>query len=134
MKDIAREIGGYAVVSGVAFACDVVLLTTLVRLAGWHYLLAATAGFCVGSVVAYALSVRFVFRFRRLRSPHAEFVSFATIGAIGLLINAGVMAAGVELLGIHYLLAKVSASGITFGANYIARRLLLFTPPQTVSE
>ena len=127
---LAREAFSYAAVSGVAFACDFATLAFLVQILNWHYLAAASAAFMVGAVVAYLLSVRYVFRFRRIEDRRVEFVGFAAIGAVGLAVNACVIFAGVEWLHLHYLLAKVLAGGLTFVLNYVVRRVTLFTPLQ----
>ena len=127
---IAREVISYAAVSVIAFACDFGTLAFLVQVLHWHYLLAASAAFMVGALVAYLLSVRYVFRFRRIEDRRVEFAGFAAIGAFGLAVNTGVMFAGVEWLQLHYLLAKVLAGGFTFVLNYVVRRVTLFTPIQ----
>jgi putative flippase GtrA len=127
---LAREVLAYGAASAAAFACDFGTLAFLVQVLHWHYLVAATAAFLVGAVVAYLLSVRYVFRFRRINDRRVEFAGFAAIGAVGLAVNAGAMFAGVEWLGLHYLVAKVVAGGVTFVLNYVARRLALFTPPR----
>jgi putative flippase GtrA len=129
MMQIAREMVSYAAASAVAFACDVGTLAFLVQVLQWHYLVAASVAFTVGAVVAYLLSVRYVFRFRRIADRRVEFAGFAGIGAAGLAVNAGTMYAGVEWLGMHYLAAKALAGGFTFTMNYVVRRLTLFTPP-----
>ena len=126
---LAREILAYGAASAIAFACDFGTLAFLVQGLGWHYLVAATVAFLVGAAVAYVLSIKYVFQFRRIDDRRAEFAGFAAIGAIGLAVNAGAMFAGVEWLGMHYLLAKVLAGGFTFALNYVLRRLALFTPP-----
>lgn len=125
---LVREVSTYAAASLIAFSCDFGLLALLVQVVGWHYLVAAILSFTAGAIVAYIISVRYVFRFRRLDDWRAEFAGFATIGAVGLLINVALLTAGVELLGMHVLVAKIGAAGVTFFINYIARRLLLFTP------
>lgn len=130
MIDVARELISYAAVSAIAFACDVGTLAFLVQVLHWHYLVAASVAFVVGALVAYLLSVRYVFRFRRIDDRRLEFAGFAAIGAIGLAVNAGVMFAGVEWLHLHYLLAKILAGGFTFVLNYVVRRVTLFTPLQ----
>lgn len=127
---LAREVLAYGAASAVAFACDFGALAFLVQVAGWHYLAAATAAFLVGALVAYLLSVKYVFRFRRIDDRRVEFAGFAAIGAVGLAVNAAAMFAGVEWLGLHYLAAKIVASGFTFALNYAVRRLALFTPPR----
>lgn len=125
---LARELLAYGAASAAAFACDFGTLAFLVQVLDWHYLAAATAAFLVGATVAYALSVRYVFRFRRISDRRIEFGGFAAIGAVGLVVNAAAMYAGVEWLGMHYLAVKILAGGFTFGLNYLVRRLALFTP------
>jgi putative flippase GtrA len=71
--------------------------------------------------------VAFVFRFRRLQDWRVEFLSFAAIGAVGLLINTLVIGFTVRYLGMHYLIAKCAAAGFTFVWNFLSRRTLLFT-------
>lgn len=111
-----------------AFAIDVALLAALVEFFGVHYLLAATVSFIAGTVVVYLVSIRYAFAYRRLGHSQLEFTVFAALGVLGVFVNFIVMYAGVQVLHLHYLLAKVLAAGITFFTNYGSRRLLLFTP------
>jgi len=122
-----REATGYALASGAALAVDVALLVVLIELFGVHYLVAATASFVAGAVVAYSLVTRFVFRYRRLRDRRVEFAIFAGIGVVGLAINAFTIQAVVEGLGLGYLVGKAAAASLTFVANFVIRRWLLFT-------
>lgn len=41
-------------------------------------------------------------------------------------VNAGVMTLAIRFLGLHYLMAKGIAAGLSFGCNFIARRQLPF--------
>lgn len=129
MKQIARELFLYGLASGVAFAVDVALLAGLVELAGIAYLPAAVLAFVAGGLVAYALCVRFIFRFHRVEDRRIEVVAFVALGLVGLLVNSGGIVIGVELIGLHYLVAKFVAAGASFLVNYLLRRLALFTPP-----
>jgi putative flippase GtrA len=128
MTQMARELGAAISVSVIALAGDLATLQALVALGGWHYLPAACAAFGVGTVIAYLLSLKWVFRFRRLESAHVEFSVFAAIGLFGLVINAAVIAFAVEALGAHYLAGKLAAASCTFAFNFFVRRSLLFTP------
>jgi putative flippase GtrA len=126
MNPIIGEALGYAVASGVALMVDLTLLWILVHYLSWHYLAAATMSFLAGATVAYILSVRIAFKEHRLRDRRAEFMSFVAIGIMGLAINSGVIYAAVTYLGLHYLLARCVAAGLTFTCNFFARRQLLF--------
>lgn len=131
MKHIAREIFLYGLVSAVAFGVDLLILVGLVEIAGAPYLAAAVAGFVTGGLVAYGLCVRFIFRYRRIEDRRVEASSFIVLGLAGLAVNTAGIFVGVELFGVHYLLAKIGAAGLSFVVNYALRRLALFTPPSS---
>lgn len=123
-----RELFAYGFSTCLAFAVDIGLLTLLVRYAHLHYALAAAISFLSGGALLYFLSVRFVFRYRRVANRSAEFSSFIAIGLVGVVIQTVVMLIAVEKLGVHYLVGKVAAAGCTFVTNYLLRRTLLFSP------
>ena len=131
---MVEEAARYLAVSAVAFCVDITLLFVFVHYLSWWYLAAATASFLAGLVIAYALSVTLVFKYRRLDRPHIEFASFALIGAVGVAINAGAIAVGVKCLGLHYLAAKCAAAGVTFAWNFFARRQMLFARPLRLND
>lgn len=126
MNVILKEGFGYLVASGCALVVDVTILWILVQYFSWPYLAAATTSFIAGVAVAYAFSVKLVFKQRRLADRRAEFVSFAALGAVGLAINAAVIFLTVKFLGLHYLIAKCMAAGFTFVCNFVSRRQFLF--------
>jgi len=131
MSRLLRESVVYAAGAAAAFATDFGLLWALVEKAGLHYLLAATISFLAGTVVVYWVSIRHAFRFRRIADRRAEFGYFATIGAVGILLNLFLMFVLVDRLELHYLAAKVCAAAITFVTNFGMRRWLLFSERAT---
>jgi putative flippase GtrA len=126
---LLSDAAGYAGVSVLAFALDVAILYVLVQAAGVHYLPAATCSFLAGAVLAYVLSVRFVFKYRRLSDARLECAAFVAIGIVGVVINGLVMYALVDAFGVQYLVAKVGAAAATFSANFLLRRQALFSQP-----
>ena len=128
---ISRELIRYAMVSACAFVVDVGLLWLLAKHLGMHYLVAATLSFLAGGVVAYLLSIRFVFSQRRLQTRSIEGTAFIALGLAGLAVNTAVMALAVEVAGAPLLVAKMASACLTFGVNFLLRKHLLFTRPQT---
>ncbi len=126
-----RVIGGettrYLTASAIALAADFMVYVSLIRLAGLSYLIAAPCGFAFGLALVYLLSVRWVFRERRLDDARAEFMIFTAIGVGGLALNQGAVYAGVEWVSLPYELAKLVSALIVFGFNFGCRKLLLFT-------
>jgi putative flippase GtrA len=126
MRQFLKELLGYCAASACAFFVDVAMLWALVHFLSWGYLPAATTSFLLGSVVAYQLSTNIAFKQHRLTSRKTEFASFVAIGGAGLLVNGAVIFIGVNLLGMHYLIAKCVAAGFTFTCNFVVRRQILF--------
>jgi putative flippase GtrA len=132
MKTVVREATRYAAASACAFSIDITVLFILVHYLFWWYVAAATTSFLVGLLVAYALSVTRVFKYRRFQDPRMEFAGFAGIGVVGVAINAAAMTLGVKVFGMHYLIAKCGAAGFTFVWNFVARRQFLFVRRRAV--
>jgi putative flippase GtrA len=123
-----REIGGYGLASGAGLLLDMALLMLLVSVAQINYLIAATISFICGGALVYALSVTWVFKYRRVSNRALELSSFVALGAAGLLVNGAVMYVAVTALHVHFMLGKLLASGCTFGINFLLRRYFLFWP------
>lgn len=126
-REIVHETWKYLLVSVIALSVDYGLLVGLTSLTHVHYRISAAVGFSAGLVINYLLSVRFVFRQRRLSDRRLEFVGFFVIGLLGLALNDVLMRFFVESLAINYRLAKIPATAVGFVFNFGSRRLLLFT-------
>ncbi|HWA39926.1 MAG TPA: GtrA family protein [Burkholderiales bacterium] len=126
-RSVAAESARYFGASAAAFAVDFGIYVGLIRLAGWHYLLAAPAGFAVGLLTIYFLSVRWVFAVRRISDARVEFAVFASIGLLGMAVNEGVLYGAVGHAGLSYELGKVVSAAIVFSMNFALRKLILFT-------
>lgn len=127
LRGIFREFLRYGAVSAAALALDAALLKTLVSLMGWNYLPASVLSFFAGAILAYVLSVRYVFRFRGSKNQVWEFVSFVVLGIVGLLINSLILSLAIGVAGLGLITAKLIAAGFTFGTNFFLRRQLLFS-------
>jgi putative flippase GtrA len=126
-RQIAEEGARYFGASAVALVLDFGVYASLIRFADVHYLIAAPIGFALGLATVYLLSIRWVFKQRRVANRRAEFTLFAGIGLAGMALNQGIIYAVVEVLPGAYEIAKAVSAGTVFWFNFAARKLLLFT-------
>jgi putative flippase GtrA len=126
-SDTLREAPRYLAASAVALAIDASLYLGLIRFLDIHYLAAAPIGYVIGVIVIYVLSTKWVFRNRRLKKAQHEFLIFALIGVVGLVLNQLVIFFCIDRLSTSYELAKLASAAIVFGFNFSGRKLLLFT-------
>ena len=125
MKKLLAQFMKFGVVGVIAFVIDYRLLALLTELFGINYLVSATISFTASVVFNYVASMRYVFTHKEGMSRRREFVIFVVLSVIGLLINNGCMWAGVELLGVHYLLTKIVATAIVMIWNFVTRKIFL---------
>ena len=121
-----REFVRYFACSAVALGVDAGLFVLILQI-GLPYPVAGAVGFIAGLVVAYTLSVRYVFTHRRLRDERAEFVVFALVGVGGLVLTELLLWVMVGQAHWHPIVAKLITAGLVFCFNFGARKALLFT-------
>ncbi len=119
------ELARYFVASAIALGVDTGLYALGLRLQ-FGYPLAAILGFLGGLAVAYLISVRWAFRTRRLGNARIEFVVFAAIGVLGLLLTESLLWLQIDVLAFGPLPAKLAASCGVFLFNFGARKFILF--------
>jgi putative flippase GtrA len=117
----------YFLVSCIGLSVDTALLLFLKSLLGVPYIIAGTLSFVAGSIVGYFLCAHYVFETPG-RSRHVGLTLFVLVGAVGLAINACVLAGAVELAHAPILVAKGASAICTFFVNYWLRRRWVFTP------
>ncbi len=122
MKAFVMQSLQYFWVALVGLFVDFGTLVLLTEVFAVNYLVAAVCGFLAGLVINFILSERFVFSDPKLRSRWLRFGLFGVIGLVGLGILAVLMWAQVDLLGWHYIVAKVLATVIVYAWNFLARR------------
>jgi len=117
----------YFLVGGGAFVIDFALLYLLTEFGRLQYLISASLSFLAGTVVNYSLSVRWVFDHRSVDNRIHEFVIFAVIGILGLVLNAALIWFFTELAELHYLGSKMIAAASILVFNFGVRKALLFS-------
>ena len=116
----------YGFVGGVAFVADYASLYIFTEWLGVQYLVSAAIAFIIGLTFNYILSNLIVFTTHRLNNRWLEFSIFAIIGVIGLGLNEFIMYCACEMIGMHYMIAKLISTALVFFWNFFARKLTLF--------
>lgn len=133
-----KEFFRYALVGGVSFLADFGTLTFFEEIVfgqreDWQIFVSTAAGFIVGLIMNYILSLIFVFRSsdnKRDGKSVGAFLVFALVGVIGLGITEGLMHLGVNVMHFHYMITKIVTAGIVLVWNYLGRKILVFNRPR----
>lgn len=125
-KKLFYQLMKYGVVGGIAFIVDYGSLYLLTEYAGVHYMLSAAIAFILGLICNYILSTAWVFGESKISNKMAEFIGFAVIGVLGLLLNELIIYVSTDLIGLHYMVGKIISTAIVFFWNFFARRYLIF--------
>jgi putative flippase GtrA len=116
----------YTFVGGFAFIFDFGSLFILTEYFNIYYLVSAAIAFLLGLTINYCLSVTWVFEKRSTKSKQIEFVIFALIGIIGLVLNEFFIWFFTEMVNIHYLFSKLISTALVYLWNFFIRKFTLF--------
>ena len=125
-NNISIQLFRYTFVGGIAFIFDFSSLYILTEYLNLHYLVSAAIASLIGLSINYSLCVLWVFEKRAIRSKYAEFVIFALIGIVGLVLNELFIWFFTEITGLHYLVSKSISTMIVFSWNFLAKKFTLF--------
>lgn len=119
----------YTFVGGAAFVIDFSFLYVFTSRLGINYLVSASLSFFIGLVANYLISVFWVFPKKEafLKNKWLEFTACASIGLIGLGLNALFMWIFTSVFHTHYLLSKIISAIWVYLWNFFARKYLLYS-------
>ncbi len=110
----------------IAFLADFVLYLLLSQILSVHYLIARVISYIFGMTISYFLSVKWIFKTRKVTNRFLEYGGFAAVGMIGAIENIALMVLFKEIAGFHHIFANISAGLIVFFFNFFGRKFLLF--------
>lgn len=115
------EIVRFCFVGGVSFLMDYGLLFVLTEFVGLYYLYSSAISFSITVVFNYWLCVIYVFKGAKRQTTRQAIIFFGT-GVIGLGLNQLCMWFFVDVVKVHYMLAKIFATAIVTIWNYVTKR------------
>jgi putative flippase GtrA len=124
VRGILSKLARYVVTGGISAVVDAGGFALLLK-AGLVVALAGTLSFCISALGNYLMTSRFVFARQATRQG---FALFFVAALIGLSVNLGVTLAGVYLIGLQPVIAKVAGIGVAFLVNFCLNLLVVFRP------
>ena len=116
----------YLFVGGFAFIVDYAASIVGVRVFGIYEVYATIISFILGLTANYILSTLWIFRNRRIEKKSYDFIAFAIIGVVGLLLKAGIVWFLTEVPHLIIEFSNPIATIIVFIWNFLARKYLLY--------
>lgn len=150
LKNLIKEILRYCVAGGSAFVCDLITKTLFYSVLlpenmgnfsifgfenEWNVTLSTTAGFVVGLIINYIISIFFVFTSESQKKKGKglkAFLIYLCVSIVGLLVNIGVTQLGCNLLSVSkddtimFMFVSCIAAGVALIWNYIGRKIFVY--------
>ena len=121
MNERFLEIVRFCFVGGLSLIVDCAVLFELTEFFNVHYLYSAGISFTVSVIFNYWLCVKYVFKNAKKQTPKQAAI-FIGSSVVGLGLNQICMWLFVEIVALHYMLAKLGATVIVTLWNYVAKR------------
>lgn len=114
----------YSMVGAVGTLAHYAVLVALVERARATPPVATAVGFTTGALVNYFLNVRFTFQSTR---PHREAMPrFFAAAAAGMAANSGIVALGVNVFRLHYMIPQIVATAVVVIGTFCVNRAWTF--------
>ena len=120
-REKLQEFVRFCFVGGLSLLVDMGILFGLTEFFGVHYLYSAGISFTVSVIFNYWLCVVYVFKGARKQTPKQATI-FIGSSIIGLGLNQLCMWFFVEIILLHYMIAKLGATVIVTLWNYVMKR------------
>ena len=123
--EIFRAAQKYLVAGGACALVDWGLFALCFYVLEMHYFLSGAISFIVATAMNYFVSVRFVFGAGRRSARHAVVLTYF-VSMIRIALNLSILTIGVDVLTLEPIVAKIAASGIVVGWNFLMRYFYVF--------
>ncbi len=114
----------YLFVGGIAAVVNIGGLYVLNKAFNIYYLIANIISFILGLIVNYVLSKKFVFSKETSFSKIIEFIIYAVIGVIGLILDTIFMWIFTDKLHLYFMISKIISTILVFVWNFVGRKII----------
>jgi putative flippase GtrA len=121
---VLRQFMVFTGVGAVGTLAHYLTLIALVQMIRFDAVLASSAGYIVGAFVNYTLN--YYVTFQSTKSHYEAAVKFFTVAGIGFILNGAMMHWLFNGVGLHYLIAQISATATVLIWNFFGNRLWTF--------
>jgi len=125
MKSTQNQLKAFIIVGLITVFFDYLILYLLTELAKISYLVSSGVGFILASILNYWLSVKFVFERGRFNNV-MEFSVFLFFTLMGLSLNQALMFTLVDILIMHYIIAKAISLIVVTTFNFLSKKFIVF--------
>ena len=120
----SAELFRFCVAGGAGFLVDYGILYVATEFLGLRYLYSAALSFIIAVLLNYRLCLVYVFR-TNSHQTIKQIVSFFSVSFVGLGLNQACMWILVEKVALWYIAAKLVATVVVMGWNYLMKRLTI---------
>ncbi len=123
-RPITKQFMCFAAIGAVGTAAHYAILLALVHRLAADPVAASIGGFVAGAFVNYVANYHVTFQSKK---RHEEaIIKFFSVALLGLILNTLIMAFATNLVGLHYLISQVLATGMVLVWNFAGNRFWTF--------
>lgn len=122
--DIKIQFFRYIIVGGLSAIVNIGALYVFTEYLHIYYIQSNIIGFVLGLITNYTLSRLFVFAKEDEMNKALEFIIYAIIGIIGLLLDSVFIWIFTNEMKIYYMLGKIISTAMVFIWNFFARKMI----------
>lgn len=123
LSDTSKEFIKYTFVGFIAAIVNIGMLYVFTDVLQIYYILSNILAFTLGLITNYILCKKFVFNLENINNKKLEFLIYALIGILGLLLDTFLIWCFVNKIGVHYMIGKIISTIIVFVWNFVLRKV-----------
>ena len=122
-ENVVYQFLKYSIVGFIAAVVNISMLYVFTDMCKINYIISNVIAFILGLITNYILSKKMVFKNEEIKNGKLEFLIYAIIGVIGLILDTLILFLLVSKFKMYYMLGKIISTFIVFIWNFGARKI-----------